>query len=479
LQEFTAATVAKILHKRSENTATWSINLKKLIDGSFGDLTVYAEYVTQKDRLIFMLNKNELILLDIGGHDVQQEYAHLSPNVRHMDIETAAKPATWFKELISGASTKKSKKKASAKITKPFPVKSAILNPGAGGEEAFRWWQEAELSETWIQYLDEQQANTSDRIFSKITSKPKSFQVFYICGGPGTGKTVILLNLAINLNHEKVEVGFELSKPVLSYLNSGKQKVPGTNLAIGAAEVHLIDDPVSSDRLGEIIRKAKAGKCRALVVALDPLQWHERDTRFAAFNRLMAAEDSLKFDLDVCYRQSQVVGKEVIEISRNIFTKSSRFLISDKQSKEFKLIEPYFLLATKVKFVDESGRSRLYTQFDKSELEREIARFKNRDDLWTHTSPIAFVYDDSIGTNCRSEVKELAEGINRIDLKISEYRRIRGVEFQELFMFLSKDYWDKLSGGAAGLNSADWERLTCLYTIASRPKDGLVIFLID
>ena len=95
------------------------------------------------------------------------------------------------------------------------------------------------------------------------------------------------------------------------------------------------------------------------------------------------------------------------------------------------------------------------------------------------TSPIAFVYDDSIGTNSRSDVKELAEGINRIDLKISEYRRIRGVEFQELFMFLSKDYWDKLSGGAAGLNSADWERLTCLYTIASRPKDGLVIFLID
>lgn len=476
LQEYTAATVAKILYKRSKNPTTWSINLKKLIDASFGDLTVYAEYVTQKDRLVFMLRKNELILLDIGDHDVQQDYAHLNATVRNFDIDTASKPEAWFKQLVSGSAVKAPKKKKRNETSKK--AKIPILIQDKGGEDAFRWWQEAELSETWIQYLDEQQSITSERIFSKITGKPKEFQVFYVCGGPGTGKTVILLNLAINLSHAKIEVGFEVSKPVLEYLNSGRQKVPGTNKQIGQCEVHLIDDPVSSDRLGEIIRIAKAGKCKALVVALDPLQWHERDTRYAAFNRLMNSEVSSKFDLDVCYRQSQNVGQEVVEIAKNIFTKNSRFADLDKQSNEFVQIKPYFDLATKVKFVDNQGRTRVYPDFTRGKLELEIQRFRSREDIWKHSSPIAFVYDDISSPSLRAIVKDLGMGLNRRDLLISEYSRIRGVEFQELFIFLSKDYWKKITQGQVGLNRKDWELVSCLYTIVSRPKDGLVIFLV-
>ena len=475
LQDFTAASVAKLLYRRSQNTNAWSLSLKKLTDGSFGNLTVYASDITKGDRLIFMIEKNTLILLDLGNHDIQQDYAHMSQSTRLADIATASSVEPWFRELISNVKAPKSKKiDETIKSAKATPIISA-----GSGAEAFRWWQEAELNETWIQYLDDQQANVSEKIFSKITSKPKDFQVFYVCGGPGTGKTVILLNLAINLSHTKMSVGFELSNPVKNYLNSGKQKVPGVNFDVGEAEVHLIDDPVSSDRLNELIKRAKLGSCRALVVALDPLQWHERDTRFAAFNRLMNAEASFRFDLNVCYRQSYNVGKEVLEISRNIFTKSSKSLDKVKTSRDFEEIKPYLELVTEASFVDASGRTQVYETFSESLLETELRRFTSREDIWSHTSPIAFVFDDVLSNEYRDLVKQKTVGMNKVDLKLSSYKRIRGVEFQELYVFLSRSYWKKLYEGAQGLDRSDWERLTCLYTVISRPKDCLVIFVVD
>jgi ABC-type branched-subunit amino acid transport system permease subunit len=45
------------------------------------------------------------------------------------------------------------------------------------------------------------------------------------------------------------------------------------------------------------------------------------------------------------------------------------------------------------------------------------------------------------------------------------------------FLFVSKNYWDSVTSGKKGLGSAEWERITCLHTILSRPKYGLCIFV--
>ena len=46
-------------------------------------------------------------------------------------------------------------------------------------------------------------------------------------------------------------------------------------------------------------------------------------------------------------------------------------------------------------------------------------------------------------------------------------------------MFLTADFWTRLTQGQKGLNSTNWEKLTSLHTIFSRAKDSLVIFVED
>ena len=74
-------------------------------------------------------------------------------------------------------------------------------------------------------------------------------------------------------------------------------------------------------------------------------------------------------------------------------------------------------------------------------------------------------------------IKKNAIGLNRIEVPLSKYRDIRGVEFQELFLFISSDFWHHLNKGKLGVGSEEWEKLACLHTILSRPKDSLVIFV--
>ena len=75
-------------------------------------------------------------------------------------------------------------------------------------------------------------------------------------------------------------------------------------------------------------------------------------------------------------------------------------------------------------------------------------------------------------------LKDGASGLNRTELPLSKYRDIRGVEFQELFLFVTSEFWNDLNTGKMGVGSEDWEKLACLHTILSRPKDSLSLYVI-
>jgi hypothetical protein len=46
------------------------------------------------------------------------------------------------------------------------------------------------------------------------------------------------------------------------------------------------------------------------------------------------------------------------------------------------------------------------------------------------------------------------------------------------FLFLDIEFWNKINEGQQGLKTSDWQQIACLHTLFSRPKDGLVIFVI-
>ena len=471
ISEFVIKKTAELIKRADAHPDIWHFELQKLQDDSFADVAAFKVAITAGDRLLFVIQANALILTDIGNHDIMDEYSRMSRKARDEDLNLSTVIDGTFKKQLEIAKATKGRPHEG-----PRSVEfGKVLQQNHEGDDS-RWLYEEELSSEWVNFLDLQQAKISSEIFEKIVSPSEEISIAFIMGGPGTGKTVVLLNLANNLIQAGRSVSFELSAHVLKYLNSGKTPVPGANFGFGPGVVALIDDPSSSKELAEKIRKAKSAGCRAIVVGFDPLQWHERKME-SNFKKICENISFEIFPLMTCYRQTSGVGRKTLALTKNIFETSSRYLESLKQAAERKEMQPFMDLSLGMGFVDESGRYLVYETDIQNNYLHEITRFRERIDRWKHTPPIAFVYEDGIPDSFLKSLKQNAVGLNRIEVPLTKYRDIRGVEFQELFLFISPKFWRQLNAGKLGVGSEEWEKLACLHTILSRPKDSLVIFI--
>ena len=129
-------------------------------------------------------------------------------------------------------------------------------------------------------------------------------------------------------------------------------------------------------------------------------------------------------------------------------------------------------------FVDEAGRYKVYLSETQNSFIKEIDRFRKREYIWKHTNPIAFIYHDDLPKEVKLYTKQYSQGLNRIEFNYSDYKKTRGIEYQELFLFLDFEFWNRINDGQQGLKTSDWQQIACLHTLFSRPKDGLVIFVI-
>ena len=472
INEFVIKKTAELVKKANSDPEKWHFDLEKLKDDSFAGVSAFRFKVTSGDRLIVVVAGNTLILADIGDHDVMDEYSKMPRLARDEDLKKASPISGTFKKLLNLALSTKSKDLGS-----PAPLDiSNVLAGDVEGDDS-RWLYEAELSNEWIHFLDDEQAKISETLFQKLVVPSDEMSVEFVMGGPGTGKTVVLLNLATNLDQAGRAVSFEASPNVIKYLSSGGRNVPGANKGFGPGVVALIDDPASSKVLADSLRKAKSAHCRAIVIGFDPLQWHERKME-ANFRKIFESVNYVFYQLWTCYRQTSGVGKKTLELTEKIYHASSRYLDTLKQKAEREELQPYIDLSLGMSFVDDSGRFVSYDKDIDENYKIEISRFRARIDRWTHTSPIAFVYDDDLPKEFVKSLKDGASGLNRTELPLSKYRDIRGVEFQELFLFVTSEFWNDLNTGKMGVGSEDWEKLACLHTILSRPKDSLSLYVI-
>jgi hypothetical protein len=464
------AKTAGLVRKYNADPVSWSYSLEKLKDKSFKSAKVYRLPITSGDRLVFVIDHSHLILTDIGDHDVMDDYARMPRSSRNLDLSQATQPDNWFVKQIQSHLSQKNDDDGESEIDL-----NEILNASQSGF-AERWLYEEELDEGWIQYLDDEQVSVVEEILQKMNSADDSLVVHFIYGGPGTGKTVVLLNLAFQLHNQGRSVSFMLNDQVAKYLSRGKQKVPGVNLGFGPGVTVLLDDPATIDEFADAIRIAQSTRCRALIVAFDPLQWHERKMETKLKNICDKVDYSFS-QLWVCYRQSFGVAKKSIELTQAIFQRSSQFLEDSKITAEKVDLKEHVDLLTGMEFVDNSGRYLVVRNNLPLSLKAESERLKARIDLWSHSPAACFIYEDTLAEKWRTNVKNEFFGINKKDLLLSKYSSIRGVEFQEVFVFLTADFWTRLTQGQNGLNSTNWEKLTSLHTIFSRAKDSLVIFV--
>ena len=470
INEFVVKKTAELIKKAISDPEKWHFDLEKLKDSSFVGVSAFRFKVTSGDRLIVVVEGSQLILADIGDHDVMDEYSKMSRTARDEDLRNSSIIDGTFKKLLNLAlSTRPNETSPSVDI-------SSVLTGGVEGDDS-RWLYEAELSEEWIHFLDHEQTKISESLFQKLVVPNEEMSVEFVMGGPGTGKTVVLLNLATNLEQAGRSVSFEASSHVLKYLSSGGRHVPGAQMGFGPGVVALIDDPTSSKALADSLRKAKSAGCRAIVIGFDPLQWHERKME-ANFRKIFENTKYEFYPLWTCYRQTSGVGKKTLELTEKIYHASSRYLDTLKQKAEREELQPYIDLSLGMSFVDETGRYVIYDTNIEHNYRAEITRFRARIDRWKHTSPIAFVFDDDLPREFVKSLKDDASGLNRTEITLSRYREIRGVEFQELFLFVTSEFWNDLNNGKMGVGSEDWEKLACLHTVLSRPKDSLSLFVV-
>jgi DNA replication protein DnaC len=467
---------AELIRKAESNPATWHRYEEKLKDDSFGSVQAYKTAVTSGDRLVFVVENNQIILVDIGKHEVMDNYARMSKSARNKDISSTQEVDLWFANKLSIKLLEKSSARHKQSSSQQKVDVAKILSEEIQGDD-FRYTFDEELNEEWVLFLGEQQSKIANEIYRDLEIPEDKVKIHFILGGPGTGKTIVLLNIAIRLENAGKAVSFELSQGVLKYLNSGATKVPGANLGPGPGVVLLVDDPADLQSMNGIIRQAKSSKCKAVIIALDPLQWHEKEMP-EIFEKIWTSNENVTYKLDVCYRQSAAVAKKQLKLFTSLLGKNSRFLVEAKQKQEKVDLAPYLNLSLDMKFVDEAGRYKVYLSDTQSNFIREIERFRKREYIWTHTHPIAFIYDDNLPKEVRNYSKEHSRGLNRIEFNYSDYKKTRGVEYQELFLFLDSEFWEKINHGQQGLKTGDWQQIACLHTLFSRPKDGLVIFVI-
>ena len=312
VHEMVISRTAELIRKAESNPTSWHRYEEKLKDDSFGSVQAYKTAVTSGDRLVFVVENNQIILVDIGKHEVMDDYARMSKSARNKDISSTCKVDSWFANKLSIKLLEKSSARS-----KPNPGQqkvdiSEIMSEEIQGDD-FRYTFDEELNEKWVLFLDEQQSKVANEICIDLEIPEDKVKIHFILGGPGTGKTIVLLNIAIRLENAGKAVSFQLSQGVLKYLNSGSAKVPGANLGPGPGVVLLVDDPADLQSMNGILRQAKSSKCKAVIIALDPLQWHEKEMP-EIFEKIWSDNENITHKLDVCYRQSAGVAKKQLKL---------------------------------------------------------------------------------------------------------------------------------------------------------------------
>jgi len=233
-------------------------------------------------RLLAGISPPNVYLLDMGPHDIEQQWDRIKTKTQWVQNRKAnAEPAG---NLLSEGSAN------------PFiPLSEYIGHPPIfPGED----------TSEWVTFLDTQQYEVTTSIIREIEDHywgdRKSDSFWLILGGPGTGKTVVLLKILQKMLCAGADVGFSCSDAVYRNLKSTTGWViprynPGTNY-----DVLLFDDPSSLEILTEQHPKPEQ-KPRALVYAFDPLQLSQMPTS-SELSGVIERTKAREYPLSICYR---------------------------------------------------------------------------------------------------------------------------------------------------------------------------------
>jgi hypothetical protein len=409
-------------------------------------------------RMLVHFDGGRLTLLHVGGHEIIPQY---DPGKFFIDrlAQDPAPPQFWPDGL---------------------GVRLFVRNP-CRSVAAFG----TEFQQDWLYYLSEQQFESVRDIVNvseHVLAEEGSYCAFVV-GGPGTGKTSVLLNLLKDFVDLEHDVNFVASDPVVAYIDACLPEIDVARFRahLGSApqtpggiwpDVLLVDDPADEATILSALRLARDGAVRMVVLGFDPFQLHDMVTD-QALEKWVAEFDVRLFPLDECYRQKANVGIQVKRVVDTI-TDSTPFLAQPKigrfRSERAGLSE----LSNALSFPNPHGYVEIYESFTRENVTAEIARIR-QGPTWAHWPYLLLVVDEKLSHLASNLTKLDARGVSVVHLH--NVHQVKGVEFQHVFVAISGHEYQRLNAGAKGMGRRDYDQLRLLRIPVSRAKDSLVFFV--
>jgi hypothetical protein len=348
-----------------------------------------------------------------------------------------------------------------------------------------RWWPE--VSADWLYFLDSEQARTCQEIVESIEDVliDEGFcAVIFLVGGPGTGKTSILLQLLRQLSNqveqsgESWTIGLGVSDRLAEYItaSTGWDLTESRRFAAGEDEpdILLLDDPIGDWEIELAARRAlDDGVLRALVVAFDPLQLAESMSDLE-YQTLKETSSAVEWNLGTCYRQKQEVGRAALAVARAV-AESSPYLDNAKVQRFARERRQLTDLVNELKFTNPSGHAVTFPEASLNDWRAHINWIRQQRGFVDHWPSLLVVVDEATRLPA-GWVGEL-KGVRYERVPLEEItEQVKGLEYPHVAIVLSHERFEAAQNGFAGSGRRLYNDYRLFLIEFSRDTDRLSVF---
>lgn len=348
-----------------------------------------------------------------------------------------------------------------------------------------------EMSPDWVYELDREQWEVAERVRDSVTEAllGDGSAVHLILGGPGTGKTTLLLWLLKQLAAVASDSsdGWDVRLLMTASLRNFVENATGWSLGQvckipqfdGPPDVILLDDPAHLASIVGAVADQRGRLGRAVVVAgLDPLQLDE-SVSDSALTDCAEAIGATQWWLGSCYRQKRVVGEASAHIA-DVIAQSSPFL-ADAKKRSFAADHAELTARSNgVRFPNPSGIVRTYQSPTNAEFVDYVGwlnGLRRAHQLWDHWAPVLVVTDPQ--ADVPDDWMRRLDPISTHRISTEEIHLAKGLEYQHALMLLGAELHSSLQSGFEGSGQSAYGRYRLLRIPFTRAKDSVTTFVLQ
>lgn len=409
--------------------------------------------VSGKDRIVAHWAAPRLTLLDVGDHETVPRYDRrwIKDDLR---TSTLAPEGYW-------------------------PDGPSILR-FFGNASATTWDHHPHEDDVdWLYYLGSAQTAVTSRIRQKLVRSSILDQGrVFVVGGPGTGKTSVLLTLLLSLTREGFRVGIHLSDPVAALIDAGGFLVSAFRVPEGGTreplDVILYDDPGTATQI-QMAMDESFGVARLVVVAFDPCQMND-DLLDDQYERLVASNGVSEQRLRECYRQKAKVGHAAKRVMDRV-AESSPFKAEGKVEWFMEHHERVYAISNELRFVNGGGLERVYPDATADSVKEALGMMRRRPRWKVAAPPVLLVVDEHTSTTGWQWGKWLADTqYTRVGL--ADIEGVKGLEYQWVLIVIRQSLFEELESGFVGSSQRVYNARRLLRIPFTRARDGLFTFVL-